>query len=130
LQAAQAALPPLPDRASLEKLAAGLPALWHAPTTTARDRKRLLRTLIADVTLLPEADRGKARIGIRWQTGAVAMAGAQQGESDRRDAMSPLGGQATSAGVTLSEASPAELASSGISRGALVPSAPPQQEAV
>ena len=71
LAAAQAALPPLPDRASLEKLAAGLPALWHAPTTTARDRKRLLRTLIADVTLLPETDRGKARIGIRWHTGAA-----------------------------------------------------------
>ena len=71
LQTAQAALPPLPDRASLEKLAAGLPALWHAPTTTARDRKRLLRTLIADVTLLPETDRGKARIGIRWHTGAA-----------------------------------------------------------
>jgi DNA invertase Pin-like site-specific DNA recombinase len=71
LAAAQAALPPLPDRASLEKLAAGLPALWHAPTTTARDRKRLLRTLIADVTLLPETNRGKARIGIRWHTGAA-----------------------------------------------------------
>ena len=71
LQAAQDALPPLPDRASLAKLAADLPALWHAPTTTARDRKRLLRTLIADVTLLPEADRGKARIGIRWHTGAA-----------------------------------------------------------
>jgi hypothetical protein len=70
LQAAQATLPPLPDRASLEKLTADLPALWHAPTTTARDRKRLLRTLIADVTLLPEADRAKARIGIRWHTGA------------------------------------------------------------
>ena len=71
LHAAQNALPPLPDRASLAKLAADLPALWHAPTTTARDRKRLLRTLIADVTLLPEPDRGKARIGIRWHTGAA-----------------------------------------------------------
>ena len=71
LEAARAALPPLPDRASLAKLAADLPALWHAPTTTPRDRKRLLRTLIADVTLLPEADRGKARIGIRWHTGAA-----------------------------------------------------------
>jgi excisionase family DNA binding protein len=71
LQAAQASLPPLPDQATLAKIAADLPALWHAPTTTARDRKRLLRTLIADVTLLPEADRGKARIGIRWHTGAA-----------------------------------------------------------
>jgi hypothetical protein len=71
LEAARAALPPLPDRASLEQLAADLPALWHAPTTTARDRKRLLRTLIADVTLLPEPGRDKARTGIRWHTGAA-----------------------------------------------------------
>ena len=35
-----------------------------------RDRKRLLRTLVADVTLLPEPDLSKARIGIRWHTGA------------------------------------------------------------
>jgi excisionase family DNA binding protein len=71
LAAAQDALPPLPSRADLEKLAADLPALWHAGTTTAKDRKRLLRTLIADVTLLPEPDHGKVRIGIRWHTGAT-----------------------------------------------------------
>jgi excisionase family DNA binding protein len=46
-------------------------SLWHAPSTAARDRKRLLRTLIADVTLLPEADFAKARIGLRWHTGAT-----------------------------------------------------------
>jgi len=71
LQAAQDTLPPLPSRDDLEKLAADLPGLWNAPTTSARDRKRLLRTLIADVTVLPEPDRGKARIGIRWHTGAT-----------------------------------------------------------
>ena len=71
LEAAQDTLPPLPGRAELEKLAADLPALWNAPTTSARDRKRLLRTLIADVTLLPEPDRSKVRIGIRWHTGAT-----------------------------------------------------------
>ena len=70
LQAAQDTLPPLPSQDDLEKLAADLPALWNAPTTSARDRKRLLRTLIADITLLPEPDSGKARIGIRWHTGA------------------------------------------------------------
>ena len=72
LQAAQDTLPPLPSREDLEKLAADLPALWNAPTTSARDRKRLLRTLIADVTLLPEPDRSKVRIGIRWHTGATS----------------------------------------------------------
>jgi hypothetical protein len=48
-----------------------MPALWHAPATSARDRKRLLRTLIADVTVLPEHDQAKVRIGIRWHTGAT-----------------------------------------------------------
>ena len=64
-------LPPLPGRAELEKLAADLPGLWHDPATGSKDRKRLLRTLIADVTLLPEPDKAKARIGIRWHTGAT-----------------------------------------------------------
>ena len=71
LEAARDSLPPLPSRAELEKLAADLPALWHAPTTSSKDRKRLLRTLVADVTLLPEPGPGKARIGIRWHTGAT-----------------------------------------------------------
>ena len=65
LEAARDALPPLPSRAELEKIAADLPALWHAPATSARDRKRLLRTL------LPEPDPGMVRIGIRWHTGAT-----------------------------------------------------------
>ena len=70
LAAARDTLPPLPERAELEKLAADLPGLWQAPTTSNKDRKRLLRTVIADITLLPEPDHGKARIGIRWHTGA------------------------------------------------------------
>jgi excisionase family DNA binding protein len=71
LKAAADTLPPLPSRADLEKLAADLPGLWHAPSTGSKDRKRLLRTLIADVTLLPEPDQAKVRIGIRWHTGAT-----------------------------------------------------------
>jgi excisionase family DNA binding protein len=71
LEAATDSLPPLPSRADLEKLAADLPGLWHAPATGNKDRKRLLRTLIADVTLLPEPDQAKVRIGIRWHTGAT-----------------------------------------------------------
>src|SRR5262249_59300000 len=61
---------PLRARAELETLAGDLPGLWHAPSTSHKDRKRLLRTLIADITLLPETDRNKIRIGIRWHTGA------------------------------------------------------------
>ena len=71
LEAATESLPPLPGRAELGKLAADLPALWHDPATSNKDRKRLLRTLIADITLLPEPDQAKVRIGIRWHTGAT-----------------------------------------------------------
>jgi excisionase family DNA binding protein len=71
LEAARHTLPPLPGRPELEKLAADLPGLWHAPATSYKDRKRLLRTVIADITLLPEPDQHKARIGIRWHTGAT-----------------------------------------------------------
>ncbi|MDT5321227.1 MAG: hypothetical protein QOD88_3749, partial [Mycobacterium sp.] len=71
LEAARHTLPPLPGRSELEKLAADLPRLWHASTTSHKDRKRLLRTVIADITLLPEPDQHKARIGIRWHTGAT-----------------------------------------------------------
>jgi len=71
LEAARDTLPPLPGRAELEKLAADLPALWNAPATSPKDRKRLLRTLIADITLLPEQRPDQVSIGIRWHTGAT-----------------------------------------------------------
>jgi len=71
LTATRNELPPLPARADLEALISNLPALFDADSTTPRDRKRLLRTLIADVTLLPETDKGTARIGISWHTGAA-----------------------------------------------------------
>jgi DNA invertase Pin-like site-specific DNA recombinase/predicted site-specific integrase-resolvase len=71
LAAAREAKPALPDRTALQTLAADLPGLWHDPDTKDRDRKRLLRTLVSDVTLLPEPGSALARIGVRWHTGAV-----------------------------------------------------------
>src|SRR5467141_2911056 len=47
--AAHTAMTPLPPRAELEALASDLPGLWNAATTSNKDRKRLLRTLVADV---------------------------------------------------------------------------------
>jgi hypothetical protein len=70
-EAAQAAKPALPATTSLQALAQDLPRLWHAETTSPRDRKRLLRSLVADVTLLPEPDAQTMRIGVRWHTGAT-----------------------------------------------------------
>jgi DNA invertase Pin-like site-specific DNA recombinase len=71
LAAARDRRPPLPDRDSLQRLAADLPRLWDDPATSAKDRKRLLRTVIADVTILSEQDSDGIRIGVRWHTGAT-----------------------------------------------------------
>src|SRR4029079_18991388 len=71
LAAAQAAPAPLPPRADLEAFAAGLASLWHASTTSPKDRKRLLRTLVADVTLISAPTRDEVRVGIHWRSGAT-----------------------------------------------------------
>lgn len=71
LAGAQAAAAPLPPRAELEALATDLPRLWAATTTSDKDRKRLLRTLVADVTLKSEPADDQVRIGVRWRSGAT-----------------------------------------------------------
>jgi DNA invertase Pin-like site-specific DNA recombinase len=65
--------PPLSpeEEALVRRLADDLPALWSAETTTIPDRKRLLRLLIADVTLDGRQEPGLTHIYIRWQTGAT-----------------------------------------------------------
>jgi DNA invertase Pin-like site-specific DNA recombinase len=70
LVATRQARPPLPGRAELEQLATDLPRLWDNPATHPRDRKRLLRTLISDIILMPDDEFGEVRIGVRWHTGA------------------------------------------------------------
>lgn len=62
--------PALPSRDQLESLVASFPRFWAAPTTSDRERKRLLRTLVGDVTLISEACGDQLRIGIRWHSGA------------------------------------------------------------
>jgi excisionase family DNA binding protein len=73
LAAVRASVPTLPPRAELEALAADLPTLWSAPSTSDKDRKRLLRTLVADVTLTSQVKGNEVRIGIRWRSGASEL---------------------------------------------------------
>src|SRR5262249_27687916 len=70
LTAAHAGATPLLSRAALEALARDVPALWDAPTTSARDRKRIVRALIADVTLRWAPGSTAIHVGIRWRSGA------------------------------------------------------------
>jgi uncharacterized protein YndB with AHSA1/START domain len=54
-------------------LARDLPRLWHAPTTEAKDRKRMLRLLIKDITVEKLAPK-QLMLHIRWQGGACSDA--------------------------------------------------------
>jgi excisionase family DNA binding protein len=54
----------------LRRAGADLKAVWHAPTTTNRDRKHLLRCLISEVVVLVDRERLVADLTIRWTGGA------------------------------------------------------------
>jgi DNA invertase Pin-like site-specific DNA recombinase len=63
--------PELPSPEQLAATVADLPLLWAAQTTSDKDRKRLLRTLLADVTITPsQTDPTQLTVGLRWKTGA------------------------------------------------------------
>jgi len=53
------------------QLATDFPRLWNAPTTAARDRKRMLRMLIKDITVVKPSESKLLRLHIRWQGGAT-----------------------------------------------------------
>jgi DNA invertase Pin-like site-specific DNA recombinase len=55
------------------QLAGDFPRLWNAPTTEARDRKRMLRLLIEDITVVKGPERKQLRLQIRWQGGATEV---------------------------------------------------------
>jgi DNA invertase Pin-like site-specific DNA recombinase len=67
----QARPAPLTDgeRTALARLARDLPRLWNAPTTTDRDRKELLRTLIRDVIVTAHPADKRADVEICWEGG-------------------------------------------------------------
>jgi DNA invertase Pin-like site-specific DNA recombinase len=58
------------QRARILALARDLPLVWRAPTTEAKDRKRMLRLLIADITVENLAASRQVVMHIRWQGGA------------------------------------------------------------
>lgn len=59
------------DRAAILALGQDLPRVWNAPTTTAGDRKRLLRLVIASVVVDARRETGRLWYRINWQTGAT-----------------------------------------------------------
>jgi DNA invertase Pin-like site-specific DNA recombinase len=71
LATARHAKAPLPPPEELAATLGDLPRLWSAPSTAERDRKRLLRTLLGDVTLRPGDSARELRVGLRWNSGAT-----------------------------------------------------------
>jgi predicted DNA-binding transcriptional regulator AlpA len=55
----------------LQMLAGDLRQVWNATTTTDRDRKELLRTLLEEVTLSLKRAEGRAHLTLRWRGGAL-----------------------------------------------------------
>ena len=62
------------ERAAVLALGDDLEQVWTAPTTTDRDRKQLLRTLLDEVNINIQRDRGhgEARLLLRWKGGAIS----------------------------------------------------------
>lgn len=58
------------ERVALTEIARDLPRLWAANTTTDRDRKLLLRTLIDEIVVTVNAQKRHATAEIAWEGGA------------------------------------------------------------
>ena len=59
------------QRQRVFSLARDLPRLWKAPTTQSKDRKRILRLLIKDITVEKALEPKKLILHVRWQGGAT-----------------------------------------------------------
>ena len=59
------------DKDSVLALAKNFPLLWNAPSTRAKDKKRMLRLLIKDITVEKLSESKKAILYVRWQGGAT-----------------------------------------------------------
>jgi excisionase family DNA binding protein len=60
------------ERQNLLALGRDVRQAWSAPTTTDRDRKELLRTLIEEVTIVVERAEYRARLAVRWRSGEIS----------------------------------------------------------
>ena len=75
------------ERQALARLARDLPRLWEADTTTDRDRKELLRTLVGEVVVTVRDEPRRAQIEIAWEGGAsseLEIALARRGPESKR----------------------------------------------
>lgn len=59
------------ERQAIKALGTDIKRVWSAPTTTDRDRKELLRTLLEEVIISIEREKSNAHLVLRWKGGAI-----------------------------------------------------------
>jgi len=59
------------QKALLDSLGKDIKKIWHASTTTTRDRKELLQVLLQEVNITANHAENKAHLIIRWKTDAI-----------------------------------------------------------
>jgi len=60
------------QRTRIRALGADLRRVWEVPTTTDRDRKELLQTLLDEVNIAVAPAESKAHLTLRWRGGAIS----------------------------------------------------------
>jgi DNA invertase Pin-like site-specific DNA recombinase len=60
------------QRTCIRALGTDLRAVWEAPTTTDRDRKELLQTLLEEVIITVVPTESNAHLTLRWRGGAIS----------------------------------------------------------
>jgi hypothetical protein len=84
------------ERQRINTLGSDLRLVWTAPTTTDRDRKELLRTLLEEVILKVERKENRADLTLRWRGGMLTRLDVQlkryqvQGPKTDEDTLSLL----------------------------------------
>jgi DNA invertase Pin-like site-specific DNA recombinase len=59
------------EKATVRRLASDIPALWRAPTTTARDRQAIARLMIERVVIRVHGESERADLACHWAGGVV-----------------------------------------------------------
>ncbi len=62
------------ERVAISQLASDLPALWHAPSTTAADRKAIVRQVVQRVVLAAQGQSEQVQVTIEWVGGGQTQA--------------------------------------------------------
>jgi hypothetical protein len=61
------------ERAAVRRLAADVPALWAAPTTTVAERKEIVRQLVDRVVVAVDGTSERVRLTVHWAGGAQTV---------------------------------------------------------